>query len=101
MRDGDIFSIGTRNPYQHPAYTSHPCGHCGKDYSAVRYLDAHQRSGCSSTKRHLSGLLEQTKAHWESRKKRRIANDTPELETGQVACPLSNLNDEKLTNDKH
>ncbi|KAF6760394.1 hypothetical protein DFP72DRAFT_843303 [Ephemerocybe angulata] len=52
--------------------TYYTCNVCGKEYTAPRYLDAHERRGCKGTKRGFAALLDQTKLLWEARKRRKV-----------------------------
>ncbi|KAF6744220.1 hypothetical protein DFP72DRAFT_857819 [Ephemerocybe angulata] len=47
------------------------CELCGKNYKQSWRLDTHQRS-CGTNKRTFSDLLEETKVHWEAKKRRRV-----------------------------
>ncbi|KAF6760744.1 hypothetical protein DFP72DRAFT_843033 [Ephemerocybe angulata] len=51
------------------------CENCKKGYVHSGSLDNHQRK-CYTTKRGFSALLEQTKIHWEAKKKRRLEIQT-------------------------
>ncbi|KAF6742788.1 hypothetical protein DFP72DRAFT_859930 [Ephemerocybe angulata] len=47
------------------------CENCGKNYSQLWRLDLHQRS-CTTSKRGLSYLLEDTREYWETKKRLRL-----------------------------
>jgi Plavaka transposase len=52
----------------------HICNGCGEEYSTARFLDAHEKERCATSKRTLSELLGQTKHLWEVRKRRKAQN---------------------------
>ncbi|TEB15351.1 hypothetical protein FA13DRAFT_1721217 [Coprinellus micaceus] len=67
------------NPLHFQAHSSsYCCDHCGKEYSALHHLEKHERSSCLLAKRNLSDLLEESKAYWESRKRRKVNCGTDE-----------------------
>ncbi|KAF5333130.1 hypothetical protein D9611_002410 [Ephemerocybe angulata] len=57
------------------------CSHCGKTYSAPRFLEAHQRS-CRKAKRKFSEILEETRLLWEAKKRQR--RDTADINNAQL-----------------
>ncbi|KAH6872113.1 hypothetical protein BKA70DRAFT_1241263 [Coprinopsis sp. MPI-PUGE-AT-0042] len=57
-------------------YSGYSCRECGSTYSTARHLNSHEKERCVRSKRSLEDLLGQTKALWEARKRRRIANST-------------------------
>ncbi|TEB24443.1 hypothetical protein FA13DRAFT_1797302 [Coprinellus micaceus] len=57
---------------EYPVSVFHNCPHCGKVYSTLRHLEAHERSSCTVARQDLSSLLQQTKAFWESKKRKII-----------------------------
>jgi hypothetical protein len=61
-----------RRSNQHLLYPHFPCEHCGKDYSTLHHLEAHQRGSCNVSKRKMSDLLASTKEFWEAKKRRRL-----------------------------
>ena len=98
--DSNTFYSSTRSPYHHAVHPSFQCNNCGRAYSNPRHLDQHQRQ-CSNSKRDLSDLLEETKAFWESRKRRKVEAgggssgssvlDSNASSTGELLAGVSNV----------
>ncbi|KAF6751826.1 hypothetical protein DFP72DRAFT_850341 [Ephemerocybe angulata] len=68
------------------------CHSCGKEYLLARYLNAHEKK-CKTGKRGIALLLDQTKALWEARKRRRMEAvesglGEPNLEVGMYGSNL-------------
>ncbi|KAJ3521207.1 hypothetical protein NMY22_g12407 [Coprinellus aureogranulatus] len=68
-------SADSNHPYHQAIPLSHRCEGCGKEYATSHHLNHHQQS-CHSTKRTLSILLNETRSFWESRKRRKLNNQS-------------------------
>ena len=84
----NIYSA-SRRPYDHGQFDPRVCSECGKKYSTSQRLDIHQRE-CRDSQSDLSGLLQETKLFWETRKKRRreefIEQASASAQTGALPC---------------
>ena len=69
---GQPFPPGGRSFYGHSEDGFYSCSHCGKAYSTSHHLYTHERSACVSARESVSDLLQQTRALWESKKRKRL-----------------------------
>lgn len=71
--------VEERTLYEHPQNVVYACEACGKAYAAPHHLAGHERS-CASNKRSIDSILQESKAFWESRKKRRLEKQSMQPE---------------------
>ncbi|KAJ3529705.1 hypothetical protein NMY22_g8891 [Coprinellus aureogranulatus] len=73
--------------YQRPMRLGFACSSCSKQYSALHHAQSHERV-CTQNKRSIASILDDSRAFWEARKKRRIEESSQHADQAIPGAPM-------------